>query len=451
MSRALASDSVLRMSAPLVVSFWMRAAVTMVDTVYASVIGDSAVAAIGLTIPLEFLMIAAWVGLSTGLTSGLSRAMGARADVQITQYLRIGWRLVATMTPLFIVAGVAIWFGAPRLGLEADAARSFQIYGTVLIGGSAFSTFWSIIPDSLIKAHQDTRSTMWAGIWTNVLNVALNTLFIFVFHWGIFGIALSTVLGRFGGLAYALARARRHESVRLAAAARRPGGEPDAAPYRAVLRLALPASLTFGLMATESGLINALLATVSDATEALAAYSVYYRVILFALQPIIATSVAMLPYAARRHGAGDCAGIRRGLREAGVAAALYSLFVVGPVLLLAAPWLARLLSESPTTMRYATFALRTVPLACLASVPFLLSRPVFEAMQRDKPGLVMALLRYAVLTGPFAWLGLIGARHLGQPPIYGLIVGTLVAGTLSSALFQLWLRVALVRLEDDAR
>ncbi|NIL99693.1 MAG: hypothetical protein GTN89_01755, partial [Acidobacteria bacterium] len=81
----------------------------------------------------------------------------------------------------------------------------------VLIGGSAFTTFWSIIPDSLVKAHQDTRSTMWAGIWTNVINVGLNTLFLFVFGWGIFGIALSTVLGRIGGLVYSLARARVHE------------------------------------------------------------------------------------------------------------------------------------------------------------------------------------------------------------------------------------------------
>ena len=65
------------MSGPLVISFWMRAVVTFVDTIFAAFLGDRAVAAIGLTVPLEFLMIAAWVGLSTGMTSALSRAMGA--------------------------------------------------------------------------------------------------------------------------------------------------------------------------------------------------------------------------------------------------------------------------------------------------------------------------------------------------------------------------------------
>src|SRR6185503_15612562 len=72
------SPSILVMAAPIVVSFVMRSAFTLVDTVYAATLGDAAVAAVGLSIPLEFLMIACWVGLSTGLTSQLSQAMGAR-------------------------------------------------------------------------------------------------------------------------------------------------------------------------------------------------------------------------------------------------------------------------------------------------------------------------------------------------------------------------------------
>ena len=151
----------------------------------------------------------------------------------------------------------------------------------------------------------------------------------------------------------------------------------------------------------------------------------------------------MLPYAALRYGAGDCDGIRRGLRELGVAATVYSVAIVGPVMLVIAPWLARSLAETTTTVHYATFALRTVPLACLFGASFLLCRPVFEGMQRWQPGLVMALVRYIVLTGPLAWLGLVGAREMAQPPLFGLIIGTLLAGAVSSAGFYLWLRSAL--------
>jgi Na+-driven multidrug efflux pump len=402
--------SVLRMSAPLIVSFWMRAAVTFVDTIYASLIGDAAVASIGLTVPLEFLMIAVWVGLSTGLTSALSRAMGAREGSRIEQYVSVSWKLVGTVAPLFTLVGGAVWLVAPHMGLEPDVWRSFRIYGTVLIGGSAFTTFWSIIPDSQVKAHQDTRSTMWAGIWTNLINVGLNTLFIFVFHWGIFGIAFSTVLGRFGGLAYALSRARYHERRRKASG-ETPLTNLDPHPYRAILKLAVPSSLTFALISLETGLVNYLLSKREHATETIAAYSIYYRVVLFGLQPIIATAVAMLPFAARRVGAGDIEGVRRGLREANLATAAYSLVVLGPVMLLFSPWIAERLTES--------------------------------ALTREYTGLVMAAWRYLVLTAPSAWGGMAAARALGQQPLYGLIVGLLVAAAISSVVFYVWLRAAL--------
>jgi len=50
--------SILQMTAPLVVSFVMRSAFTFVDTAYAATIGDTAVAAVGLTVWFEFLMTA---------------------------------------------------------------------------------------------------------------------------------------------------------------------------------------------------------------------------------------------------------------------------------------------------------------------------------------------------------------------------------------------------------
>ena len=436
--------SVLRMTAPLVISFVMRAAFTFVDTAYAATIGDDAVAAIGLAVPFEFLMIAMWVGMSTGLTSCLSRAMGAHQGRRIDQYLRATLRMVVFASPLFALLAVGIFFFAERVGLEPEVGRQFKIYGTVLIGGAAFTSFWSVIPDSVVKAHQDTRSTMWAGIASNLLNVALNTLFLFVFGWGIFGIALSTVIGRLAGLAYATAKARGHERRRIAAQEDdAPGLDPS--PYWSLLRLALPASIVFGMTALESLLINYLLAGMSNPTEAIAAYSIYYRVALFALNPIIALGIALLPYAALRWGRADLDGMRRGLRDATAASVVYSLLLVAPVVLLLADPIARALAESPVTARYAAFALKLVPISCLAGIPFLLARPIFEAMQQGRPGLIMGMVRYLVLTTPLCFLGIWGARQLGQPELYGLVVALLAVGLLSSGGFGIWLLLALRR------
>lgn len=428
--------TLIMMTLPLIVSFWMRSLFTFVDTYYASFLSDAAVAAIGLSFPFEFMMIAVWVGMSTGLTSNFSRAMGAHEETRLRQYLKATWTLVWLCVPLFLLIGAGCWIFAGRLSPDREVARQFAIYGSVLVGGSALTLFWSVIPDSIVKAHGDTQATMWAGIWSNVINVVLNTIFTFLFHWGVFGIAFSTVLGRFGGLVYALRKAAGHE------AARKARGEPevpgiDPHPYRALFALAIPSALSYVLMASESGVVNTLLKGIEHGKEALAAYAIYYRVFQFVVMPAIAASVAMLPFAARRIGERDVVGVRGGLKNIHVALAVY-VVVAAPVLFFVATPLAHHLSASPVTVAYLVPALRIVPLGALLATPFFLCRPVFEGMGRGRPGLTMSVLRYVVLAAPAAVLGLKLAPALQIPDLLGLIGGLMTATAVSSLIFLSW-------------
>jgi len=437
------------MTAPLVVSFWMRSLFTFVDTWYASFLSDAAVAAIGLSYPFEFVMIAVWVGMSTGLTSNFSRAMGAQEETKLRQYLRATWSLVLLCIPAFLLLGAVCYAFADRMAPDREVAGQFAIYGSVLVGGSALTLFWSVLPDSIVKAHGDTKATMWAGIWSNVINVVLNTIFTFGFRWGVFGIALSTVIGRFGGLVYALRKAAAHEKARKARGApSAPGHDPH--PYRSIFALAVPSALSYVMMASESGVVNWLLKGLDHGKEALAAYAIYYRVFQFVAMPAIAASVAMLPFAARKFGENDLHGVRRGLTQAHIAGLVYAA-AVAPILYLVAPPLARHLTASPVTFAYLVPALRLVPVAALAATPFFLCRPVFEGMGRGRPGLGLSALRYGVLAAPAAWLGLAGAERLGIPGVLGLIVGLMGASAGSSALFLAWTQRVLARRGENAR
>jgi Na+-driven multidrug efflux pump len=443
------APGLLRMTGPLVVSFWMRALFSFVDTYYASFLGDASVAAIGLSYPFEFVMIAVWVGLSTGLTSTFSRAMGAREEAKLQQYLRATGRLVILCTPAFTLAGASCWAFSRRIAPDADVAREFAIFGTTLIAGSAFTMFWSVIPDSIVKAHGDTRATMWAGIWSNVLNVLFNTLFTFVFHWGIFGIAFSTVLGRFGGLVYALRKAAAHER------ARKERGEPavpglDAHPYRAIFALAVPGALSYVFMAGETGIVNTLLGAVEHGREALAAYAVYYRVFSFVVMPAIAASVAMLPFAARRFGARDVPGVRAGLRAAHTAGFAY-VAVAAPILFFTAEPLARQLTASSMTLSFLVPALRFIPVGALIAMPFFLCRPVFEGLGLGRPGLMISILRYALLAAPAAWWGVRLAEARAISPVLGVAFGVSLASVVSSAAMLVWTRAILSRAAVSSR
>lgn len=447
MKPLLARESVLRLAWPLVLSFWMRSLFSFVDTGFAALIGDEAVAAIGLSFPLEFVLIAFWVGTSTGMTSLLSRAIGAHEGERAAQVIRTARRIVLVLIPVFFSIGVAIWFVTPLLvreapgepGLEPRTAELFRIYATVLVCGSSLTSFWSILPDSIVKAHHDTRATMWAGILSNLLNVTLNAVFVLVFGWGIFGIALSTVLGRLAGLVYAMRRAAAHERTRLEAGRDTVPGI-DARPYRAILVLAVPAALTYALMATESAIVNALLARFPDATAAIAAFAIQSRWAMFFLMPIIATGVALLPFTGRLWGRRDLAGIRRAMGEVSAVAGAYVLLLVTPLCLVFRGALTRPFAEAPLTQELAAFGVALVPLACVAALPFFAARPVFEGMQRGWPGLAIAILRHAILTPVLAVAFGLAAREAGFRAYHGVIVALVAATAAASLVLVAWLR-----------
>jgi Na+-driven multidrug efflux pump len=147
----------------------------------------------------------------------------------------------------------------------------------------------------------------------------------------------------------------------------------------------------------------------------------------------------MLPFVARRFGERDLASVARALREAHVAGALYAA-LAAPILFAAAPALAGALSSTAHTREFATLAIRLVPIGCLASIPFFLCRPTFEGLGRGRPGLLMAILRYLVLSAPSCWLGVRLAHAIGVAGLYGVILGLFTASGISSVVFLAWTR-----------
>ena len=84
-----------------------------------------------------------------------------------------------------------------------------------------------------------------------------------------------------------------------------------------------------------------------------------------------------------------------------------------------------------------------MPAGLLAAIPFALTRPTFEALQRGLPGLLLALLRYLLLAFPLALGGAEAARALGYEPLLGVAAGLILGSAATSLAGGLWLRAAL--------
>jgi Na+-driven multidrug efflux pump len=444
-NKAPVTKGLLPLAAPLILSFWFRSLFAWVDTAFAATIdglGDASVAAIGLALPFEFMMIACWVGTSNALTSRLSAAMGARQGAKIAQLLQSARRIVFMLGGLFLVVAAGVYSFADAIAPDPLVAQQFRAYGTILLAGSSLATFWSILPDSIVKAHHDMKTTMWSGIASTSLNLVLNALFLFVFHWGIFGIGLATVLGRFGGLAYATIRANALERARTAGASFDEPGLFES-PLRALLTLALPASMAFVFMAFEGFTFNGLLSRAENATDYLAAWSILDRMGRSLIMPIIAMGVAALPLVARLSGAGDYKRIGKELRVGFLAMYAFVLLFVAPFAIFVGPLVARELTESQEAARLASLGMFWLPLGMILGGPLFLSRPVFEGLQLARPGLILSALRTFALVVPLGLLGYHRATAIGLDPIEGLLLGGALGSGVVAVVSFLWMRQTL--------
>lgn len=433
------------MAWPVVVSFTLRQTFATVDLVYARFLDQpGAVAAIGLWVPFQEIFAALWVGLSAGMTAAIAHALGRGDHARVEGIRRRTLQILAVVVVLMELAGIVALATLSRWGLPEELAASFASYGGTLLIGMPLVAFWSVWPDSIVKAHYDTRATMLAGIWATVANVILNTLFVFAFDLGLFGIALATVLSRIVAFVYAMRRAADHEQRRRRAVETR---IDTAVAARSILRLGIPAALTFGLAATESVLVNRLLLTGPDPTSAVAGFGVMNAILRLALMPAAATSVAVLPFVARLFAGGAVTKVRAELRGAVLLAIGFGLLVTFPAGVLFPDSIGAFFLDDAQRGQLGDDLTRDLlarlPWLAIAITPFVVLRPTFEAMQRARAGVIAAVARYALLSWPLILLGDALAPTLAWEPALAMQAGMILAAALASVIVLRMLRAPL--------
>lgn len=199
---------------PLIIEQLLGISVGMFDTIMISSLGESAVSGVSLVDMLNVLMINIFAALATGGavicayelgkikklmeqdTSVKNDFPGARsAAKQLLIVLLVASILVAGLALFFRVGLLRLCFGAIEDDVMANALKYFVI--------SAISYPFIAIYNglaALFRTMGNSKITMIASFFMNLLNICGNALFIYVFNWGVAGAAWSTTISRFLGM-----------------------------------------------------------------------------------------------------------------------------------------------------------------------------------------------------------------------------------------------------------
>lgn len=198
----------LRVASPAIADTVLVALISMMDTVMVSVLGEAAIAAVGITAQPRMIILALFMAMNTGLTAVVARRRGEEDAEGANHVLGQTLTLCALLALVFALAGAA--FARPLLlfaGAQGDVIDMAVIYFQILM----LSIPCQIITICINGAQRgcgNTKTSMKVNLTANLVNVLFNYLLIsgnFGFPaWGVAGAAIATVIGSVVGLVMAI-------------------------------------------------------------------------------------------------------------------------------------------------------------------------------------------------------------------------------------------------------
>lgn len=209
-------ELLLKLSLPVILVMMVTVLYNMADTFFIGRTGDaSQLAAISLAGPVFSAISAFNTLIGFGGCTACSIALGEGREDLVKKYssfvlysslglgIVLGVLLIAIMDPLLVV-----------LGTDASTAVYAAEYLRVLALGAPFLIMSGALGNT-VRADGDAKGALAASLTGTLLNVALDPLFIAVFHWGCTGAALATVIGNAVSLLLLLGAVRKKPAFSL--------------------------------------------------------------------------------------------------------------------------------------------------------------------------------------------------------------------------------------------
>ncbi len=173
----------------------------MVDTLMLSSVSNQAVGAVGTANTYIGVFIIMFGVISSGMVAVMTQNIGAGKIGIAYQARQLGLAFNAVVG-VFMSFFLAV-FSGNILNIVSVAPALFEPAKTYLriVGGACFLNAVIPIYSSYLRVFGYTRQSLFASVIGNLVNFILNSIFLFVFKWGVMGVAVATVISRVVNLA----------------------------------------------------------------------------------------------------------------------------------------------------------------------------------------------------------------------------------------------------------
>ncbi|PWI24715.1 MATE family efflux transporter [Kurthia sibirica] len=201
--KASIPKAVMHFSLPMIIGMSVSIIYTLLNAFFIGLLHDSVmITAITLTLPVFALLMALGNLIGVGGGTFISRLFGEKKFTKMKEVSSFSFYASIVLGIITMIIGVLFIDGITRgLGASSDAFIYTKQYVLVMILGAPFFIL-NFSLEQIVRSEGAAVVSMIGMFVSVIINLALDPLFIFVFHWGVPGVAVATLIGNMGAVIY---------------------------------------------------------------------------------------------------------------------------------------------------------------------------------------------------------------------------------------------------------
>lgn len=393
---------IIKMSLPSMFSMLVQALYNIVDSIFVSRLGEYALSAVSLVYPIQLINISVGVGASIGLSSLISRRLGAK-DIEAAQNAaEHGLFLALCHWVLFVLFG---FFGSRPFAMafseNATLIEPAVSYCSIVCIGSLFALCSSSM-EKIMQAGGNMIAPMWCMLSGAITNIILDPIMIFGYFGfpalGVAGAAIATVIGQCVCFLVANLFMRKLDLPvkvkygRFAISGR---------TIKDIYQVGLPSMVMQSIGSVMTICLNAILIAFSEA--AVAVLGVYFKLQSFVFMPVFGMNHGLMPIMGYNYGARSRGRLMKAYKL-GILIALGIMLVGLAIFQLFPAQLMGLFKAEGDLLNVGVKALRTISLCFPLAAIGIITGTLFQATGRGVYSLLTSLLRQLIIIVPAAYI-----------------------------------------------
>lgn len=314
---------ILTFAIPLVIGNIFQQFYNMVDSIIVGkYVGKVALAAVGSTSSLNFMIIGFGIGICSGFGIPIAQSFGGKKIDDMKKYIINAFYLCILIT---IIMTVCTYLALPYILTimqtpENIYQQAYDYISVIFLG--LFATMLYNMLSSILRAIGDSKTPLYFLILSSIINVILDLLLITQFHMGVLGAAYATVIAQLiSGIACLVYMKKKTDLLSF-----EHSQKLFCLSYcLKLINMGLPMALQFSITAIGSVVIQTAVNTLGS--DIVAAVTAAMKISVMLTQPLETLGLTMATYGGQNLGARKIKRIFTGLKMSYIIGLVYCVII----------------------------------------------------------------------------------------------------------------------------